>query len=535
MNNGNKMDELEKNIPDNFWRKAFEDAAETPPPRVWDAIERQLDESEGPKILPLWGSGLASSRLVTWGTRLAAAVALLLVGWWAMKPQSATDPIANISHTQQSESQPATGKPTTIPETGITSPVASAPSRSQAIADNVNLRSKVGRTLNGEERAIAPSKSPEGIGPVAATQPAGRLTMPDVALPGSIASYALPNSLAKSSRVTVVSYSPAGNTPLDNSVQSMLNTSVLFEPIAGKPMRFRQPAAIQRIVWVRPAEPMAESDELKSKRKSREVWASVSLMPSSFNPSISIRSVQSSFVNTALASPTASNQSAAVNSEANFSVAYQAGAGVQLSERWSVESGIGYLSGRSTVGTPGQQALAATQLDALANRNTASNNVYLDAVRNTLQAKADATNPVQTSYNSVGAITGYRPQAVYDARNQQVVTNNYQYIQVPVQVGYQIRPRKRLSMAVIGGLLTNIFVRNTVGNEVVVSAKDGLYKPVSLAATMGARFRYRPTRRWSASLAGVYQPSLESGTEADSQVQSRPTSAGMSFGLDYHF
>ena len=57
----------------------------------------------------------------------------------------------------------------------------------------------------------------------------------------------------------------------------------------------------------------------------------------------------------------------------------------------------------------------------------------------------------------------------------------------------------------------------------------------SLAATMGARFRYQPTGQWSASLAGSYQPSLGPVTQASSQVQSRPTTAGMTFGVDYHF
>ncbi len=57
------MSDVEKNIPDDFWRNAFDEAAETPPPRVWDAIERRLDESGGPKVLPLWAGGVASSAL----------------------------------------------------------------------------------------------------------------------------------------------------------------------------------------------------------------------------------------------------------------------------------------------------------------------------------------------------------------------------------------------------------------------------------------------------------------------------------------
>ena len=272
---------------------------------------------------------------------------------------------------------------------------------------------------------------------------------------------------------------------------------------------------------------MTEPETNKSKRQPRELWASVSMMPGSFNPMVSVRSVQSSFSNTALASANVSTQSS-VNSRANYSVAYQAGAGVQLNERWSVESGIGYLSGHATVETSGQP-LAMSQMDIVANRNSSGSNAYVDALRNSSQNGKLANNAPQATYNNAVA---YAP-----ASNQtlQTINNDYQYVQVPVQVGYQLRPRKKLSMAVIGGLLTNIFVRNTVGDALVVTNKDGVYRPVALAATMGARLRYRPSRQWSASLAGMYQPSLESSTKADAQVQGHPTSAGMSVGVDYHF
>ena len=150
----------------------------------------------------------------------------------------------------------------------------------------------------------------------------------------------------------------------------------------------------------------------------------------------------------------------------------------------------------------------------MSNRNSNANQASLVNTANTL-------NP-----------TG---QSAYSSSISQVLTNDYQYVQMPVQIGYQLRPRKRLSLALLGGIITNIFVRNTVSNEVVVTAKDGIYRPVSLAATVGARFRYQPTGQWSASLAGSYQPSLGAVTQASSQVQSHPTTAGMTFGVDYHF
>jgi hypothetical protein len=144
-----------------------------------------------------------------------------------------------------------------------------------------------------------------------------------------------------------------------------------------------------------------------------------------------------------------------------------------------------------------------------------------------------ANSTASFDYNGVGS--RYSLQNTYNPQARQSITNDYQFVQVPVQVGYQLRPRKRLGLALLGGFLSNIFVRNTVGDELVITSKDGIYRPVSWAATLGARFRYRPSRQWSASLAGVYQPSLGPGTRPESAVQTRSTAAGMSFGIDYHF
>ena len=286
-----------------------------------------------------------------------------------------------------------------------------------------------------------------------------------------------------------------------------------------------------------------ETATVQPKREAREVWASVSMMPGAFNPSVAIQSAQNSSVQTAftradaLSNTTVSQPS--VNSRASFSVAYQAGAGIQLTERWSVESGVGYLAGRSTVDSPVQTSV----LNFQSVNNSYSGqvaNLYVDALRNSSRNALSASN--NSTANSIVASADYavgnkqyNALNSYNPQTRQSLSNDYQFVQVPVQVGYQLRPRKRLGLALLGGFLSNIFVRNTVDDQLVVTAKDGVYRPVSWAATVGARFRYRPSRQWSASLAGLYQPSLGSGTRPESTVQTRPTSTGMSFGIDYHF
>lgn len=534
MNNAIKMDELDKNLPDDFWRKTFDEAAETPPPRVWAAIERKLDESDGPKVVPIWGWGPASSRSLFWGSGLAAAVALLLVGWWLVNtPSTPPTPVAHIQRAVPSENVAASTKRTESSDalSTETSPAdASTTAANKVIASSgVTSRLKAERSpYNASTERIAAVKDASET--IARNEKA--FDSGFAALQQHIAAIeASQRTQSVASRMQAVAYSASQHA--ESGVQAFGSAhEAAFDKLSGKPMRLRTIGAIQRIVWARPVEVDMEPAMIKSKQKSRELWASVSMMPGSFNPTVSLKTAQPSFSNTMIASSTVSNQSA-VSSRASFSVAYQAGAGVQLNDHWSVESGVGYLSGRSTVETPAQQYLASVQMDALTNRNTGLNNLYTDALRSSVRSN-DLANAPQANYSGLAA-NGFKSAAPYDSRSIQAVTNDYQFVQVPVQVGYQFRPRKKLSMAVLGGLLTNIFVKNTVGEALVVTSKDGVYRPVSLAATMGARVRYRPSRQWSASVAGVYQPSLEAGTTADSQVQTRPTSAGMSFGVDYHF
>ena len=535
MKKDNKMDELDKHIPDDFWRKAFDEASETPPPRVWASIERQLDESNGPKVIPLWSTGLVTSQpAIWWGTGIAATLALLFVGWWSMNTQS-TAPLTRIQASHSTEN--VASAPATSPNLAV--PKLSDQGTESAKENSHSRQTSAQPLVASAQQALTRTNRKSANGVVAQTTLTQALKANSVlatktmvagntpALRTSSARSAIDATLPAADRMAVASFTSARSIA-EPEIREKQADVLAFESLTGKPLRLRSLGPIQRIVWFQPAELALAPELVKEKRKSKEKWASVSVMPGAFNPTVSL---QSGITNPSIAN-TRTNQSA-VSSRANFSVAYQAGAGMQLTDRWSVESGIGYLAGHSTVEAPTQASSVAYNQGISAEKNVVVNNLYVDALRNSITNKG--VNAASPSNSDLLGNNNYLTQTSYSGQGRQTLTNDYQYMQVPVQVGYQLRPRKRLSLAVLGGLVTNIFVRNTVGNDVVINTKDGVYRPVSLAATMGARFRYRPSGRWSASLAGLYQPSLESGTRTESQVQSRPTSTGMSFGLDYHF
>lgn len=544
------MSELEQNIPDDFWQKAFEEAAETPPPRVWDAVERRLDEGDGPKILPLWGAGPASSRPFVWGAGMAAAVALLLVGWWALRTNPPGNPVAVAP--EQSSSQAERVAATLVPKATDCWPSVRNKTAPGTIALNQQA-TPIARDRQGPVPAQPANQPPAeslaqtGPDPIAATaEPAGEQRLANAPSIQPVQQAAVPAARTDVSSNDRMAF--AGGTVAPATLAKELRAvsavpalptaaeqTLFFDPISTSALRLREPGSIQRIVWFRPAEPLTAPTAVQPKRESREVWASVGLMPGAFNPSVAVRPAQTSFTRADALSNTSTSQPS-VNSRASFSVAYQAGAGVQLTERWSVESGVGYLAGRSTVYSPVQASVYNLQSTNV-NRSGQGGNLYVDALRNSSSSALPTASSSTTSlgFYDAGASTRFTVQNNYNPQTRQSLTNDYQFVQVPVQVGYQLRPRKRLGLALLGGFLSNIFVRNTVSNDLVITAKNGVYRPVSWAATVGARFRYRPSRQWSASLAGVYQPALGPGTRPESIVQTHPTSTGMSFGIDYHF
>ena len=63
----------------------------------------------------------------------------------------------------------------------------------------------------------------------------------------------------------------------------------LANSFQGKSIHFRKFGQIQRIVWFSADNQFTQPDMVKSKRKSRDVWASVSVMPGSFNPMVAVQ------------------------------------------------------------------------------------------------------------------------------------------------------------------------------------------------------------------------------------------------------
>nr|WP_293837502.1 hypothetical protein [uncultured Arsenicibacter sp.] len=539
-----------------LWRKAFGEASEMPPARVWDAIERRLDEEEDRGIIPLWGGtpmagatgsgGLTGIRpWMRWSAAAAAAVLLLSLGWWAMDTPVKENPVLSAAKPAGTPSEQITKQPDVL--ASATKP-AGAPKLSTMAVDNSR---KLPRNVHNPlpEAQLAAVQAKGGVRaaeagaevPVlmAATNREKVQNPADVIAENTVKRFpesaaVLADNAVKSAGTETIK----GNSAVGYGAPVQVVTPVALaapeasiaalEPLSSHPMRDRM-YGTQRIVWYRINDVMLDVNSSQPKEH-RELWASASVMPGAFNPSVSIPSSQPGMVyanyvaNTRVASPTQR-----VNSRADLSVAYQLSTGMKLGNRWTIETGVGYLEANSTVNSPTQTIVANLQSAMLSEIRTS--NLYADALRgaisgsnaNYAQVSMDKSNSFIPSNNA------------YSAEQVQKISNNYQFVQVPVQLGYQLRPRKRLGVAMLGGLLTNWFVKNRVDESVTISSGDGVYRPVTLSATTGLRFRYRPTQRWSASFAGMYQHALQNATKANVDVRTRPQTIGMSMGVDYHF
>lgn len=514
------------------WQQAFNEADDTPPPRVWNAIERNLDADNRARVIPLW------VYVRPWATGVAATVAFVLTGWWAWRaitPASTTTLVAHAVSVNQSKTPAPVSAAKSAGDVAVLrgekervpalTPAPVSPERpvQRTQLSRVMASSPVLTTDNQSMLSVAADRHTRQPVPIykvmgrVAGSASGRPPIAAEPVAPALAAFGQTNVL----KVTAFARYPSAT---DETNQSALTVG----PLSGKVFS-RHPLSIQRVVWFRNEEPVAETaGSQPSKPAGRERWASLSIMPSSFSPDVTANvQVQSITTNAYLSTLSTigrgSTKVPGLYSESGKAITVQLSAGAQLNRRWSVETGVGYMQAQSTVVSPVQ---------AQALNDPADHTLYTAVIRNAIQQ----ASPAAVATNSVADKNyTYVQPSQYDTQTQGRTRNDYSFVQVPVQVGYQLRPRRKLGLAVLGGLLTNLFVHNAVGETLVVKPGDSVYRSLTLAGTAGARLRYRSSHQWSASVAGVYQQALQSGTQSDGSLETHPHTVGVSFGMDYHF
>lgn len=523
------MDTSEQTNFEDNWRKAFDDASDTPPDSVWARIEERLDEEEQERVvvLPLWRRWQTMQWVAAAGVAL---IAISLGGWWLSRqtgskslseqmaknevklPQANKERVSaqpNKLESSEIASSKQTEQPTIVHQedkqvalTHPQTPTSSSADDSFTPKNEVrktNASAKLPKVLAVNEENSVAKLSSAGKAPVATMTERATSSLKEESLTNDL----IANQLTLSAPAPVSTSTVEINTLDGKNLRSLLGLSK------------KQP-------WV--AYQASENEAQAPKKASaKEYFASVGIMPASYNAGVAIggstagRAFAMSGQN-ALANTTNSTNAGTNRSALSYAVQWQGG--LQLNQRWSLETGVNYLQGNSVF------------------EGTNGFNVYTNSYVNNLEAAVNLSNNLTKQYDFVGAASD-KSQIQSFATNQNI-SNSYQYLQVPVQAGFAVvKPKRKLSLWLLGGLINNIFLRNSFesGQErtVSVSGADNPYKTLSLSASTGMRVQYKMSKRWTTLISGNYQRSLGSNTRSNALFEAKPQLFGVGAGLRYGF
>ena len=541
------MDPSETHNFEDQWKKALNEASETPPPSVWEGIEAHLDR-EDDDIIPLWWR---SPKL--WYAA-ASIAALLLVGGGIWYNNSLKNIHSGNQYSGITKDQDKTGIATKAPfdhssKTEISENKTEKKDQEKdvnepLIANNSNTadsdkNEKTDITDSNKNNVFLTEKNKNNAaGNVVEKSNSNRSEIPAIKEDQNVIAAKTEKQNQDSQKVNVEN-GTSSNAPAiafsepiksnsseqsrqDDELNNMKNTSVAADLLTPIPYSDLDVFMQKRYVFFKPESKPEE--KLAEHKKPKEYWAGVNLMPASFNPDVKISSAP-----TAFSSQLASRQKALTGTnKPGASYAVQTQGGVRLSKHWSLETGLSYLQGNSKYEGGGY---------ILGSSNNTASNVLQDALSSLAYSSSKNADMVSSpaAPNGFANVTN---NSLYIDVNKNV-SNNYQFLQLPVQAGFTLNADKKLSYSVLGGMMANFFLNNQLeaatGEIITTTASDDVYRSLNWAATTGLRFNYKLSAKWKASLTGSYQKAITSGFRANQSLESHPYLYGVSWGFRYSF
>jgi hypothetical protein len=188
--------------------------------------------------------------------------------------------------------------------------------------------------------------------------------------------------------------------------------------------------------------------------------------------------------------------------------------GYKVAKKWNIESGIRYLRGNSTLQS---------------NTYAFQQNGYATTFLTDYLLQNSGSIATKNAINTV----------VADASQ---FSNRYEYLMIPMQLGYEISLSKKLGLNILAGISTDIFLQNMIANDntfiqekSIINNKNNVYKPLNISSLSGVRASYLLSKHWQVNIGGSYQYSLFSGINSATALQMRLRMLGISYGLNYRF
>lgn len=182
--------------------------------------------------------------------------------------------------------------------------------------------------------------------------------------------------------------------------------------------------------------------------------------------------------------------------------------GRRIKKRFSIESGVRYMAGKS---------LVATNVYSY-NRQTGNVSTFLES--NYIRQGATVfDNTVITSGGDID--------------------NDYTFLMVPLQLGYHIPLTDKLEASFLAGvsgdlIINNVFDNISEGGSKLTSANSA-YKAINLSGMGGMKVNYMVRENWQLSIGSNVQQTLTSGIEKTEGFSFKPRYLGLNYGVNYRF
>lgn len=498
------MNPSEKNNFEQDWKRILDDASVPPPSSVWEGIEARLDADDDHKVIPLpwwqnrklwlFAASISALLLVASGVWLNHSQNTNLTSAW----KTATEKV--LQSQELSGVTDENGSLATI-EREHTHQDSDAPPQDFSVTEKIEIakekriatvKIKVGDTGNGNTR-FGNSTEKNAVSPVNLKQ------------------------WETIQGIILDTYQEAQRN-IANAESKKESVQESMEMLAIKKPSEQEIFLQNRYVYFNPNLELEIKEDIINKK---EYWAGVSFMPATFNPNIQVVSAPPSYQSMAY-----SRQKAVTgNSKAGVSYSFQTQGGIKVSKHWSVEVGINYLQGNSIYEGGGYLL------------NSKATNQSSNVLESAIAERGKVAQEMVPSSPSLG--NGVLGTSTLYINVNKDIANNYRYLQVPLQAGFILNPDGKWNYSLLGGIVSNIFLRNDLGssNGEVITTKpnDNVYRTMNLATSTGLRIQYKLSEKWRANLTGSYQQAVTSGVHSDISLKSKPNMYGVAWGVRYSF
>lgn len=183
--------------------------------------------------------------------------------------------------------------------------------------------------------------------------------------------------------------------------------------------------------------------------------------------------------------------------------------GKKISRHFSLQGGLRYIRGTSKVSS-----------------NVYSYNTETGDVKTFLESYY--LQPQEASFNENTQIS-----------SKSFVSNNYNYVMMPLQIGFHIPLMKNTEAMISSGVSTDLLINNVIdqnpteGN--LLTPKNSNYNAVNLSAIGNIKLNYMLKNEWQISVGSNIQQSLFSGVDSRENFTFKPRYIGISYGINYRF